>query len=137
MSWQVVWLIFLKNRTYILIKDKLLLVSKHGFFWSEENVNLNYFPTQDGVTVLVCPVILWTLNILLLYFMADVMPCSLACDMLWQMLLPNLWQMLLLVCGRCYNHQAEGIACIIKQGGSCYCHIFVCGTCYANPVYML
>ena len=42
-----------------------------------------------------------------------------------------------MLCGRCYNHQADGIACIIEQGGRCYCHVFVCGRCYANPVYML
>ena len=53
---------FLKNRTLILIKDKLLPVSKHGFFWSEENVHLNHFPTQDGVSVLVSPVIFEFLN---------------------------------------------------------------------------
>ena len=46
----------------------LLIVSKHGFFWSEENVNLNYFPTQDGVTVLVCPVILWTLKYIVIFY---------------------------------------------------------------------
>ena len=46
-------LIFSKNRTNILLKDKLLPDFCHGFFWSEENVNLNYFPTHDGVWVLV------------------------------------------------------------------------------------
>ena len=34
---------FLKNRTKILIKDKLSPVSKHGFFWSEENVKSSLF----------------------------------------------------------------------------------------------
>ena len=29
----------------------------HGFFWSDENVVLNYFPTLDGVWMLICPVI--------------------------------------------------------------------------------
>ena len=63
------------SRTKILIKDKLLTVSKHGFFWSEENVNLHCFPIQDGVTVFVCPVILLdTLLYYFLYFMVDVMP---------------------------------------------------------------
>ena len=32
---------------------------------------------------------------------------------------------------------ADGIACIVEQGGRCYCHIIVCGRCYANQVYML
>ena len=45
---------FLKNRTNISLKDKLLPDFCHGFFWSEENVDLNYFPTYDGVCVLVC-----------------------------------------------------------------------------------
>ena len=35
----------------------LLPVIKHSFFWSEENVIPNNFPTLDGVSVLVCPVI--------------------------------------------------------------------------------
>ena len=48
---------FLKNRIIILLEDKLLQDIYHGFFWSEENVNLNIFPTQDGVWLLVCPVI--------------------------------------------------------------------------------
>ena len=34
---------FLKNRTNILLKDKLLPDFCHGFLWSEENVDLNYF----------------------------------------------------------------------------------------------
>ena len=49
---------FLKNRTNKLLEDKLLSDFYHGFFWSEENVHLNYFPTHIGVTVLVCPIIL-------------------------------------------------------------------------------
>ena len=92
---------FLKNRTYILIKDKLSPVFKHGFFWSEENVKLNHFPTQDGVTVLVCPVIVWTLNILLLYFMADVMPYV-------------LWHMTCL--GRCYCQLMADVIAMLCVG---------------------
>ena len=49
--------IFSQNRIIILLKDKLLPDFYHRFFWSEENVVLNYFPTLDGVWVLVCPVI--------------------------------------------------------------------------------
>ena len=49
---------FLQNRTNKLLEDKLLPDFYHGFFWSEENVHLNYFPTHNGVTVLVCPIIL-------------------------------------------------------------------------------
>ena len=45
---------FLKHRTNILLKDKLSPDFCHGFFWSEENVDLNYFQTLDGVCVLVC-----------------------------------------------------------------------------------
>ena len=52
------WTNFLKNRIIVLLEDKLLHDFYHGFFWSEENVVLNYFPTQDGVWVLVCPLIL-------------------------------------------------------------------------------
>ena len=48
------WANFLKNRTNFLLNDKLLLDLCHGFFWSEENVDLNYFPTHNGVWVLVC-----------------------------------------------------------------------------------
>ena len=48
---------FLKNR--LLLEDKLLPDFYHGLFWSEENVDLNIFPTQDGVWVLVCPVFNW------------------------------------------------------------------------------
>ena len=40
---------FLNNRIKILLEDKLLPDFYHGFFWSEENVILNYFPTLDGV----------------------------------------------------------------------------------------
>ena len=43
---------FLKNRTNILLRQ-ILPDFCHGFFWSEENVDLNYFPTLDGVCVLV------------------------------------------------------------------------------------
>ena len=46
---------FLKHRTNILLKDKLSPDFCHGFFWSEENVDLNYFLTLDGAYVLVCP----------------------------------------------------------------------------------
>ena len=46
---------FLKNRIFNLLKDKLLPDFPHGFFWSEENVHLNQFPTQYGIIVLVCP----------------------------------------------------------------------------------
>ena len=49
---------FLKNRTIKLLEDKLLPDFYHGFFWSEENVHLNYFPTHNGVTVLVYTMIL-------------------------------------------------------------------------------
>ena len=62
---------FLMNRTLILLEDKLSPVSKHGFFWSEENVILNNFPILDDVWVLVCPVILWTLWCIFLYLVAD------------------------------------------------------------------
>ena len=48
----------------IIPKTEILLVrrqafgsNKHGFLRSEENVNLNNFPTLNGVWVLVCPVI--------------------------------------------------------------------------------
>ena len=58
-------------------------------------LNLNYFPTQDGVTVLVCPVILWTLKYIVVIFYGR---CSLASEMPWHMLLPNVWQMLLPCC---------------------------------------
>ena len=49
---------FLKNRTIKLLEDKLLPDFYHGFFWSDENVHLNYFPTHNGVTVLVYTMIL-------------------------------------------------------------------------------
>ena len=40
------------------------------------NVALNFLKTtQDGVSVLVCPVILWTHVIMVTKTMADVMPC--------------------------------------------------------------
>ena len=48
---------FLKNRTNKLLEVKLSPDFYHGFFWSEENVNLNYFPTLNGVSVLLCPII--------------------------------------------------------------------------------
>ena len=54
----VSWIFFSKNRTSKLLEDKLLPDFYHGFFWSEENVHLNYVPTHIGVTVLVCPIIL-------------------------------------------------------------------------------
>ena len=38
---------------------------------SEENVNHKYFQTQDGVTVLVSPVILWT-HCVYIFGLADV-----------------------------------------------------------------
>ena len=44
----------------------------HAFFWSEGNVVLNYFPPQDGVLVLVCPLILIRHMTILNDFMADV-----------------------------------------------------------------
>ena len=46
----------------------------HGIFWSEENVVLSYFPTQDGVWVLVCPLILFRHITILNDFLADVKP---------------------------------------------------------------
>ena len=49
------WANFLKNRTNVLLKDKLLPDFHHGFFQVWGNVDLNYFPTLDGVWVLVCP----------------------------------------------------------------------------------
>ena len=49
---------FLKSRMIKLLEDKLLPDFYHGFFWSEENVHLNYFPTHNGVTVLVYTMIL-------------------------------------------------------------------------------
>ena len=49
---------FLKHRTIKLLEDKLLPDFYHGFFWSEENVCLNYFPRHNSVTELVCPMIL-------------------------------------------------------------------------------
>ena len=65
---------FLKNRTIIWLEDKLSPDFYHGFFWSEENVVLNYFPTQDGVWVLVCPLILVGHMIILIDLMAGVKP---------------------------------------------------------------
>ena len=47
----VSWIFFSKNRTNKLLEDKLLPDFYHGFFWSEENVHLNYFLTHIGVTV--------------------------------------------------------------------------------------
>ena len=38
-----------KKKNNILLGDKLLPVSKHAFFSSEENVNLNNFPTLDDI----------------------------------------------------------------------------------------
>ena len=38
-----------------MLEDKLLPDFYHGFFWSEENVYLNYFPTLNSVSVLLCP----------------------------------------------------------------------------------
>ena len=80
-------------------------VSKHSFFWSEENVNLNYFPTQDDVSVGV------SCN-----FMDTKLYC---CYIVWQMLCHVLWHVTCLgrwychvVCGRYYSHQADGIACV-------------------------
>ena len=46
----------------------------HGFFWSEEIVVLNYVPTQDGVCVLLCPLILIRHMTILNNFMAVVKP---------------------------------------------------------------
>ena len=42
-------LILSQKQNYILLGDTLLPVIKHGFLRSEENVNLNNFPTLDGV----------------------------------------------------------------------------------------
>ena len=90
---------FLKNRTNKLLEDKLLPDFYHDFFWSEEIVHLNYFPIHNGVTVLVCPIILLGIKIIL---MADVKPfflfyilAGVIAKLLWQILLPGLWQMLL------------------------------------------
>ena len=92
---------FLKNRTIKLLEDKLLPDFCHGFFWSEEHVHLNYFPTHNGVTVLVYPMVLLGH---LLILMADVNP-FLVYFMYWLMLLPH-------YCGRSYCHSC----------GRCYCH---------------
>ena len=94
---------FLINRTNILLKDKLSPDFCHGFFWSEENVDLNYFPTHDGVCVLVCPWILLGQMLILIDFMTDVKPflsvyyldrCY--CQELWQILCHFLFGQMLL-----------------------------------------
>ena len=54
------------------LHKKLLPFVQHGFLKSEKNVNLNNFPTLDGVWVLVCPAILWTSWCKLTKTMADV-----------------------------------------------------------------
>ena len=38
-----------QKEKYFSVEDKLLPVLKHGFLRSEENVNLNNFPTLDDV----------------------------------------------------------------------------------------
>ena len=68
------WTGFLKNRIISLLEDKLSPDFYHGFFWSEENVVLNYFPTQDVVWILVCPLILIGHMVILINFMPDVKP---------------------------------------------------------------
>ena len=57
----IVALVLSRKQNKILLGDKLLPVIKYGFLRSEENVNLNNFPTLDDVGVLVYPAILWTL----------------------------------------------------------------------------
>ena len=125
----VTGLIFYK-RAIILWKDKLSPDWHHGFFWPEENVVLNYFPTQDGGWVLVCPWILirhrqsWMI--------------------LWQML-----SQYLLKCsyclGRCYCQDYYGRSYCHDYGqmlmpifvkcsyclGRCYCQDY-CGRSYCH-----
>ena len=48
---------FSQKQNWILLEYKLSSVFKYGFLRSEENDNLNNFPTLDGVWVLVCPAI--------------------------------------------------------------------------------
>ena len=81
-------LIFSWTGQIILLKDKLSPDFCHGFFWSEEDVDLNYFPTQDGVWMLVCLWILLGQMLVLIDFMADVKPFFI-CLLSWQMLLPR------------------------------------------------
>ena len=93
---------FLINRTNILLKDKLLPDFCHGFFWSEENADLNYFPTHDGLCVLVCPWILLGQMLILIDFMADVKP-FLSVYYLDRCYCQELWQILCHFClSRCY-----------------------------------
>ena len=42
----------------------------------------------------------------------------------------NLWQM----CHACCNHQADGIACIVKQGGRCNCRVLLCVADVMQPI---
>ena len=82
------WANVLKNRTIFLLKDKLSPDFCHGFFWSEENVDLNYFPTHGGVWVLVCP---WNfLGQMLILIDFWQMLCHILYFLSWQMLLPRL-----------------------------------------------
>ena len=82
------WANFFKNRTIFLLKDKLSPDFCHGFFWSEENVDLNYFPTHGGVWVLVCP---WNfLGQMLILIDFWQMLCHILYFLSWQMLLPRL-----------------------------------------------
>ena len=91
---------FLKNRTIKLLKGKLLPDFYHGFFWFEENVHLNYFPTHNGVTVGLHYDIIGYLILL----MADVKPFFVYL-MYWLMLLPRYCgRSYCHSCGRCYGH---------------------------------
>ena len=74
---------------------------------SEENVNLKHFQKQNGVTVLVSPVILWTLMFLIL---------------VWQMLLPMILGNLILFVADVIAMLPFVLATWVLFGW-CYCHV--------------
>ena len=130
------WASFLSNRIIILLSDKLLPDFYHGFFWSAENVVLNYLPTQDGVWVLLCPLIFIRHMTIFNNFMADVQPIlvkmlilhwqMLLPRLLWQILLSSLWHMSIPLCVWDVNTTHICCYCFVdKQGGRCSCHYFV------------
>ena len=110
-------LILSQKQNYNLLGDNLLPFIKHGFLRSEENVNLNNFPTLDGVWVLMCPVIFWIQLCKLTNTKADVV--LLCC--IGRFCAFGRWYCHLIVRqmvshrGRCYNLFTE-------QSGRCYCH---------------
>ena len=57
-EFQVIDLLFSKQNNNFVVRQAFTRFY-HGFLWSEKNVVLNYFPTQDGVWVLVCPLIVF------------------------------------------------------------------------------